>query len=284
MKSALGHITVAIAGLLSFAVTVAIVVLVERATGFNIFTFSLWLIVPVGALLCGAAAASGFYFASLLFHTRPTWLTLVEVVVIAAAAMLAVYYAEYATYSLEDGTRIAEFLPFTDYLQIYLTSMEMTVGRGQTNTGQVGDFGYVLAGLEFLGFIVGGIFVWLLLRTQPVCAKCGRYVRNLVKRTQQFSTQDEFAGAYDNLFKHPVDSPAFGEALRWSPRAAGQAATTGVIQTTSTLKGCPHCGDQQVHQAVTVLNSKGEWKDVPAFTRAVRIPQGIDLRPAFRGN
>lgn len=282
MKNVFGHVAVAIAGFLSFGLTVALVVLIERFTGFNLFTLSFWLIVPVGALLTGAAAACGYYYASLLFHTRPGWFMLVEVVLVAAAAMVAIYYAEYATLTLEDGTRASDLVSFVDYVQIYLTSMEMTIGRSQTNTGQVGDFGYVLAAIEFVGFILGGVFVWLLLRNQPVCTKCGRYVRNLVKRTQQFSTQEEFGQAYDTLFKHPVDSPGFGEVLRWSPRPKGQKAVAGTIQTTSTLKGCSHCGDQQVHQAVSVLNKKGEWADVPQFKRAVRIPEGVDLRPTFR--
>jgi hypothetical protein len=168
-------------------------------------------------------------------------------------------------------------------MQIYLTSMEMSIGRSMTSTGQaVGDFGYVLAGIQFIGFIVGGIFVWLMLRNQPVHEKCGRYLRNLVKREQQFSTQEDFSKAYDSLFAHPVDTPAFGDWLRWSPHPKGQAATQGVIQTISTLKGCPHCGDQQVHQVVSVVNNKGEWKEVPQLARAVHIPEGIDLRPAFR--
>lgn len=282
MRNIAGHLAVAVCGLLSFAATVAIVVWVERFTGFNLFTLSVWLVLPAGALITGAAAASGYYFSSLLFHTRPTWVMLVQVVVVAAMSMVAIYYAEYATYTLEDGTRVADFVPFLDYLQVYVTSTEMFVGRGHVNTGKVGDFGYVLTGIEFLGFTAGGVFVWLMLRQQAVCVKCGRYVRNLAKRTQQFSTQEEFGQAYENLFAHAVDTPGFGDWLRWSPRPKDQAVAAGTIQTTSTLKGCPYCGDQQVHQQVSVMSGKGEWREVADFSRAVRIPEGVDLRPAFR--
>lgn len=281
MRSILGHLAVAIAGVVSFSLTVAAIVMVQHYMGFNFFTLSFWLIFPVGAMLSGAAAASGYYFASLALHTRPNWFMLVQVLVVAAAAMVTIYYLEYATMSL-DGVRVSNLVSFVDYVQIYLTTQEITVGRSQTGTGEVGDFGYALAGIQFLGFIAGGLFVWLMLRAQPVCSDCGKYVRTLVKRTQQFSTQDEFTAAYDTLFKHPVASPGFNQALRWSPRPAGQAATAGVIQTTSTLKGCPHCGRQQIHQAVTVMSGKGEWKDVAAFNRAVTIPLGTDLRPSFQ--
>jgi ribosomal protein L32 len=282
MKNIAGHLGVAVAGLLSFALTVAIVAAIEHYTGFNLFTLSFWLIVPAGALITGAAAAAGFYYGSLLLHTRPTWFMLVEVVILAAAAMLTIYYIEYSTLYLDDGRRVADFLPFFEYMQIYLTTMEMTIGRAQTLTPEVGDFGYVLAAIQFVGFILGGIFVWLMLRQQAVCSKCGRYVRTLVKRTQLFSTQEEFTQGYDNLFANPVDTPEFGDWLRWSPRPKGQKLTQGNIQTVSTLKGCPHCGDQQIHQAVHVVNAKSEWAEVNALARAVRIPEGIDLRPAFR--
>lgn len=281
MRNMFGHVAVAASGLLSFTLTVVAVLLIERITAFNLFTLSFWLVLPVGAVLTGAAAAAGYYYASLFFHTRPTWFTLVQVIAVASLAMLAIYFAEYVTLTI-DGFNVASVLSFPEYIHLYLTTMEMTVGRGQTNTGEVGEFGYFLAALQFLGFIIGGVFVWIMLRSHPVCIKCGRYVRNLVTRKQQFSTQEEFTQAYDSLFTHPVDTPGFGEWLRWSPRPAGQPAAIGAIQTTSTLRGCPFCGDQQVHQIVSVTNRKGEWEDVPAFTRSVSIPEGIDLRPAFR--
>jgi hypothetical protein len=38
---------------------------IERLTGFDVFTFSLWFIIPAGAIGTGIAAASGYYFGRL---------------------------------------------------------------------------------------------------------------------------------------------------------------------------------------------------------------------------
>jgi hypothetical protein len=82
---------------------VVAVVVIERLTGFNLFTLSVWVVVPAGALITGAAAASGYYFGSLFFHTKPVWFLLVQMVIVAAVAQFAIYYAEYATMVLDDG-------------------------------------------------------------------------------------------------------------------------------------------------------------------------------------
>jgi hypothetical protein len=66
MKGILLGSGVALGGLITSVLCAVIVVLLDEATGFNIFTFALWLIVPVGAVLCGAVAASGYYLASRL--------------------------------------------------------------------------------------------------------------------------------------------------------------------------------------------------------------------------
>lgn len=280
MRNLGGHIGVAIFGLITFALTVAAVTVLDRLTGFNLFSLSVWVVVPVGAIVTGMAAASGYYFGSLFFHTRPTWFLLVQVLVVAALAMGAIYYFEYATIVLDNGVRVADYVGFQRYMEVRLTSSHLRIGRGQTDTGAVGDFGYVLAAIRFVGFVLGGFGTWAILRSQPVCQTCSRYLRKLTSRAQRFEDQNTFGVYWDHLFKHPVDSPEFSEWLRYDPTTAEQKV--GDVLATSTLKGCPHCKTQLVAQTVQVMNKQG-WSDVHSLTRNIRIPVGIDLRPIFKG-
>lgn len=71
MKSFLQTWAVAFCGLVTSLLTAIAVVVFANLTGFNIFTLSVWVVVPVGAGLVGAAAASGYYFGSLYFHKKP---------------------------------------------------------------------------------------------------------------------------------------------------------------------------------------------------------------------
>ena len=139
-------------------------------------------------------------------------------------------------------------------MEVRLTSTHLHIGRGATtDTGAVGDFGYVLAVIQFVGFVLGGIGVYGILVSQPVCARCGRYMRKLLSRSQRFEDQDTFGVYWENLFKHPVDTPEFSEWLRYDPTTA----KVGDVLATSTLKGCPHCKDQLVTQTVQVMNKQG---------------------------
>jgi hypothetical protein len=204
MKALGGHLGVSIFGILSFALTVVAVVVIERLTGFNLFTLSVWVVVPAGALITGAAAASGYYFGSLFFHTKPVWFLLVQMVIVAAVAQIAIYYAEYATMVLENGTKASSLISFPDYLDRYLTKMHMRVGRGAQDAGEVGSFGYWLAVIQFVGFLVGGVAVFIFLKGYPTCQACGRYLRTLFKHKQNFNAQEEFSLYYETVFQHPA--------------------------------------------------------------------------------
>lgn len=46
-------------------------VVVARVTTINVFTFKVWLVVPVGAVLAGVLGTSGFTIAARLFNIRP---------------------------------------------------------------------------------------------------------------------------------------------------------------------------------------------------------------------
>jgi hypothetical protein len=281
MRNIGGHLGVALLGLVTFGLTVLVVTVVERLTTFNLFTLSVWVVIPVGAAICGGAAASGYYFGSLFFHTRPTWFLLVEILIVAAVAQLAIYYAEYSTLILDDGTPAPQIIGFWDYLDAYVKSMHLRVGRGNVDTGEVGQFGYWLAAIQFVGFILGGAVVWLNLRSHPVCSSCGRYLRKLMKHTQGFSTQEELVTYYDSLFEHPVDTQGFADMMHWQPRPIGSKVVKGVFVTETTLHGCPHCKQQVISQEVKIMGDK-DWQQLPQLTRAIRIPDGIDLRPVFR--
>ena len=53
------HVVVVTGALVTALLTALANVVIARTTTIDIFTFSLWFVIPVGALLIGAAGASG---------------------------------------------------------------------------------------------------------------------------------------------------------------------------------------------------------------------------------
>ncbi len=278
MKDFAQSFGVAACGLVTSVLTALGVVAVSRITGFDLFTFSLWVVVPVGAALTGFAAASGYYFGSLYFHKRPDLPLLVQMVVIAGVTQLLIYYLGYTTFVLDDGRRVSDLVPFGQYLDIMLTSAHYRIGRAMTDTGEVGSFGYWLAAFQFVGFLVGGVCVYGFLRAKPVCSTCNLYLRPLSKRQKTFSDADSASAYYDVLFQHPVDSSEFASLIRADAKAK---AEKGAVLVKTILHGCPKCKAQLIEETVQVYNGS-EWKDADKLGRRVAIPDGIDLASTFR--
>lgn len=278
MKGIANSFGVAACGLVTSILTALAVVVVSKMTGFDLFTFSLWVVVPVGAILVGFAAASGYYFGSLYFHKRAGLFLLLQMVVIAGITQLLIYYMEYSTLVLDDGRRVSDFIPFGQYLDISLTSAHYRVGRAMTDTGEVGSFGYWLAAFQFVGFLVGGLAVYGYLWSKPVCQTCNLYLRPLAKREKSFPDADSASPYYDALFQHPVDGPEFAALIR---SEAKSEAKKGALSVTTILHGCPKCKSQLIEEKVQV-NNGSEWKDVSDLNRRVAIPNGVDLLGVFR--
>lgn len=280
MKDIVASIVVTLLGMLTYIATVMAVVVIERLTGFNLFTLSFWVVMPAGALLCGFAAASGFYLGSLWTHSRPTVFTLIAMLLVAAYAQISIYYAEYRTFDLGDGRMASDVVSFGQYLDVYLSTMHMRVGRGaQIDTGQVGTFGYFLAVLQFVAFILGGMACFVFLWSSPTCETCGRYLRKLATYQKLFKSQDEFVTFYDTMFQIPIDGPEFAALMK---RGDPIKVEKGVLSSDIILRGCPHCKTQRIGQEIKAHNGEG-FKEVKELERNVRIPDGVNLVPVFRG-
>ncbi len=91
MNNTINSTCVAACGLVTSLLTTAILVVSNNLTGFDLFTLSIFVVIPVGAILSGGLASSGYYFGSLYFHQRPTIILLIQMVIIAAFTNLLIY-------------------------------------------------------------------------------------------------------------------------------------------------------------------------------------------------
>lgn len=174
---------------------------------------------------------------------------------------------------------MSDLIPFAQYLDITLTTAHYRVGlAGQDDTGEVGQFGYWLAVIQFIGFLVGGLGAFGILLGHPVCAHCKKYLRVLAKSDKLFGSADDLASYHDTLFQLPVDSPQFAEMARAEHKVK---AEKGTWKQNLKLYGCPECKAQTIGSEVSVWNGK-DWKSVNELARKFTIPPGIDLAGVFR--
>jgi hypothetical protein len=253
-------------------------VVVARTIGINFFTMKVWFVIPVGAIAVGMIGAGGAILAARYFNVVPTILDAMFMVVIAAATMLLIYYLDYVTFVLEDGRRASDLIDFTSYVDLVLTKSHMRVGRGgQIDTGEVGQFGYALAAIEFAGFLLGGAATFLFIKGMARCRDCGSYLRKLKTKQIKDLTFDATDKIID-LFNRG-DLETMKGLLAWVPpkQEFGNSQKALVVFD---LLGCPNCKTEVIIAKVKVFNGS-EWKDVPSLGARRNLVSGLSLRDGF---
>jgi hypothetical protein len=199
-------------------------------------------------------------------------------VVVAAATMFLIYYLDYATLVLDDGRKARDLVDFASYVDLVLTKAHMRVGRGGIATGEVGQMGYALAGIEFVGFLIGGAATFFFIKGLPRCADCGSYMRKLKTKKTKELTFDE-ANKIIELFK-TGDLPTVQGVMAWAPpeRTLDRKGEKALIAFN--LLGCPKCRTEAISLSVNAFNGK-EWNDVPALKTRRDLTSGLSLRDQF---
>lgn len=269
---------IALCGLATSVVVALLLTVAQRLTGFDLFTLSVWVIVPVGAILTGLAAASGYYFGSLYFHTRPNALLFLQMVLIAGLTFFLIYYLEYSTLVLDDGRRASDIIPFSRYFNLAITTAHYRFGRAARDVGEIGDAGYWFAAVQFVGFLLGGISIFVILLDHPVCDSCKKYFRVLAKTHKEFADVDGMAQYHDELFALPMGTPQFAAAAATKHSVKVVKGSTQIIMT---LYGCPECKRQQIAANVEVYNGQ-DWKRIHKLNRTYAVPDGVDLASVYR--
>lgn len=199
-------------------------------------------------------------------------------IVIAAFTQLLSYWLEYRALVIK-GVSVSSFISFGDYLRIYITSAHMKIGRAfQADTGEVGSFGYWLAVIDFIGFLLGGLIAYFHLREEQFCEPCGKYLKTITSKNDTFPDTASFGTYYDTEFNNPVDSPEF--AAHVGAKYSTKKSEQGAVSLQARVLSCPQCGDQIVSEKVQIFNGK-EWKDVTKLDRHVAMPTGCDVAPAY---
>jgi hypothetical protein len=255
-------------------------VVIARITGFNVFSLKIWLVVPVGAVMIGAAGASGGLLATRLFHAKPNWFDAVMMIVSAAVTMYLIYHLDYITTVLNDGRKVADFVSFEDFVNFSLTKAHMRIGRGAHDVGEIGQAGYWLALAEFVGFLLGGFSIFAFISSMPRCIVCSSYLRKLkTKRTDEL-LDDEVAPLVQALQHGDID--AVTESLAWNApfgRKLNKNDRRWVL--TYDLLGCPKCQNEQIAAKVQVCSNGSEWTEMPALETRRNLADGFSLRQAF---
>jgi len=277
MKSKGLHISVIAFALITSLLTALANILISKWTTINIFSFSFLFIVPAGAFLIGASGASGGLFACKYFNIKPNKLDFIFLVVVGALTMFLIYYLDYITYVLDDGTKVADVVNFRDFLDVVVTKAHMRFGRGGHDVGEVGNFGYVTLVLQFLGVLVSGAAVFLIVLSEPVCNTCNVYYKKIASRaTSEMSVEQ--ADDVNNKI-HAGNLESYVEALQ--SKYIDATKDTAKVVVEFKLMRCPKCKDEFIQETFSSTNSELN-KSLTSFNGKTKVASEDNFQQYFK--
>ncbi len=225
-------------------------------------------IIPVGALVVGALAGLGFWFASTKTNLRPSK----SLIGFGLATAATAWFLGYSLIYYRSGA--SSSLDFISFLQAYMTtSTYRMLGH---DAFKLGKFGYGLAALELTGFLAPIYFYLSFLRQKPFCQNCEKFYKQIGRINKPFASLEEFKLYLEKLRSKPAYSAEFSDALLEYPENGGQR----VVNLSFTLKQCPECKTEILSSDASALQ-KGQWKPISGFARTSAVPVGTSLMSAF---
>lgn len=157
-----------------------------------LFAWSFWVVIPVGAFLCGTAAGSGYLLGAQVMRRSPGTLARLGAVVTGALGYFAIYYFEYRGISV-DGVALSSNIPFASFVDAVIRQSTVGLGfRGPVRTASLGAAGYPLAALHLAGFIFGGFGASVMAGAGLACDRCRRFLSHASAAAYGRSAVDAF--------------------------------------------------------------------------------------------
>lgn len=252
---------------------------IENITSINVFSFSLWLVVPVGAVFIGLGGASGGMLACRYFNIKPNFIDFIVLVLIGAATMYLIYYLGYITLVLDNGAKASDYVSFNDYVDVITTKSHLRIGRGATDTGEVGGFGYFLLITKFVGVLLGGFAVFALIKDFAMCNKCNVYYKKIATKESNLMSIEQGQDVLTKIREGTVES--YKDAITLAKKYTDTAKDGTKIKVKFTLMRCPKCNDSFVTEKFSAMDG-ASTKDLKEFDGRTNIPNGSDIAIEFK--
>ena len=268
------HILVILFALITSVLAAIANILISNWFSINIFSFGFWVIIPVGAVLIGAVGASGGYLACQYFNVRPNLFDLIALVLVAVLTMFLIYFLDYQTLVLDNGVKAADVVDFGTYIDVVITKSHMRVGRGMTDTGEVGGLGYGLLAIRFVGVLVGGLIVFFALKALDLCETCNVYYKKIATKSTLHASAEHGQAMYEKMHTGLTDD--YKEAM--STTVKGDAA----VMIKYTLMRCPSCSDEFINEEFSVKTDNKDWTEVASLKGKTRVPNTSNFELEFK--
>lgn len=256
---------VMLAGLFTSCVISAVMAFGEIFTGYSIYGWLLWAVVPVGAILAGMGGAGGCYYAALWTNYYPRFLFFVGVVFLAVFTLVATHYLVWANLT-EEGVALKTIIGFKDYLNVISHDVSLT-SKSHSNGVSLGELSVWYYALQIAGFVAGGMMIYVFLSDRPYCAPCSRYRKH--QRIAELHEINE--QSFENrirLIINYLQNGSYQEAVSSHPsqKSLEKRGFTSGFRSSITVLNCPKCSGKTYQHRAYKCTRKDEWTMISSVT------------------
>jgi hypothetical protein len=250
-------------------------VTIAQTAGLNVFGYKVWVITPIGAMFIGFTATSGAVLAARYFKIKPNWIDALAMLTLAGATTSLIYLLDCSALVGEDRSAINKLTGVKNFLDPIWTKAQFCIDRG-AHDADAAD--YVLAAIDFLGFVAGGAASLFFIRGMRKCEQCAGYVRKLGSATTPVLSFDETRELLD-MFE-TGDLPLMQKLIAWRPEENNFEPRRDRATITYDLYSCANCRSEEIIVSVRTFTGK-KWKEAPSLSARRLFVADSPLRHAF---
>lgn len=274
------HLSVIIFSLITSFLAALANTLFEKLTTFNFFSLSFWVVIPVGALCFGMFGASGGLFACKYFNIKPNKFDVLTLIVVGGLTCFLIYYLDYSTFVLDDGTKASGIVSFKEYMELVTTKSHLTIGRARIDTGETGNFGYFLLGIQFLAVLIGGFCVFAFILNEVMCENCNVYYKKIAKKVSNRMNAIQAEDVLEKMRDGTIES----YRLALTSNLVDTAKESNKIEFNFTLMRCPKCKNTYIEEEVFAISPDGNEKKLSELSGRIHMPSDFDWTIEFKKN
>jgi len=268
MKAAANDLIVTLCGLATSVATAAVLATIEVKGHFAVYAFTLWFVIPIGAVISGIVATSGYRVGAQLLHHQLHRFFAVNVIGVSLLTYFLLNYMVYATRTV-NGQHVSDVLSFGRYMNLVIQNRQMSfIGLG--SLGKPGFFGYVLVAIQLVGFSAGGLKVYRQINLQLYCEKCRRYLTITWAAVKYGSLTTDIGGAYQSA-KNALENGDSASAVQLFSTLS--SSPSGTLRLALRLGQCPRCASE-FYDLVMFYQDGKNWRPHQDFQARGVVRQG----------
>jgi hypothetical protein len=273
----------AVCGIGTSILAAALLSFIELRWGHALYSFTVWFVIPIGALGAGMVAAVGYLIGARLANYRPSASVLSVIVTTSAAMFFLIQWMEYSFMAV-DGRSIQDSISFHDFLgyTVAHTSLRFGVRGHFTGPGiEIGTAGYLFAGVQVIGFVVGGLAVYGFISSMTYCDDCGLYLNTKGTQTRYFGSAEEMKAATANI-QGEMQSRRLQHSVLIHGTCGAIDSKGAIFSSLMEVKSCKGCGK---HWTKFTANRKSgnDWKEIPELSLSAFSIEPVELHETISG-